>query len=195
MTRDTVTAWTRQNCAILGVLSSRGRYTVRESYITDKFDDMAPGVLELYRFLAREREKKLSRPRDVTYPIWLTLNGTTRMRAFEGEPVLVLEIPEERIVPIDNQKWEQMINFRYIPADEEDRRNHRTVLQRFSLHDDSQAYMSHFYPHLKRKIQSSWRRIFDDSVRMGGSGEAVGSFDALCWEIEQAWVHEVIHSE
>jgi hypothetical protein len=47
--------------------------------------------------------------------------------------------------------------------------------------------MSNFYPDIRRKIVSSWDRLFDDTVK-SGSSNAYG----LMWEVRKEWVQNVI---
>ena len=48
---------------------------------------------------------------------------------------------------------------------------------------DAQAYMSRFYPELKREIRESWKRLFDPSIILGNDMEY-----GTIWEIRREWV-------
>ena len=52
---------------------------------------------------------------------------------------------------------------------------------------DAQAYMSRFYPHIKRNIIESWSRLFDDSIILGSS-KCYGNI----WEVRKEWISEII---
>ena len=52
---------------------------------------------------------------------------------------------------------------------------------------DAQAYMSQFYPHIKRSIIESWSRLFDDSIILGSS-KCYGNI----WEVKKEWISEII---
>ena len=54
-------------------------------------------------------------------------------------------------------------------------------------HSDTQAYMSRFYPQIKREIIDSWDRLFDDSVHLN-SDQRYG----IIWEIKKEWVSAVL---
>ena len=55
------------------------------------------------------------------------------------------------------------------------------------LVSDSKAYMSQFYPEIKREIIKSWDRLFDARVDMGNP-DCYGNI----WEIKKEWITDVL---
>ncbi|MBU5583800.1 DUF3841 domain-containing protein, partial [Enterococcus sp. S181_ASV_20] len=72
----------------------------------------------------------------------------------------------------------------YIPKDLEDQREHTRLLEKYGI-DDITAFMTLFYPNIKRKIEQSHERLFDDSSVLGEM--KVGTI----WEIRKEWITQI----
>ena len=83
-------------------------------------------------------------------------------------------------------KWGSILDYSYIPSDKADAARHRALLEEYRV-NDSKAYMSQFYPQIKREIIESWDRLFDDSADPGNS-DCYGNI----WEIKKEWVTNVL---
>ena len=79
-----------------------------------------------------------------------------------------------------------ILNYSYIPADKADEKRHKALLEAYGV-SDTQAYMSQFYPEIKREIRDSWKRLFDDDIQIGSDG-CYGNI----WEVRREWVKNVI---
>lgn len=88
---------------------------------------------------------------------------------------------------VNIDKWGAILNYSYIPGNEQDAKNHRQLLEQYGVSSDAQAYMSQFYPDIKRKIIDSWSRLFDDSVILGNDAK-YGNI----WEVKQEWITQII---
>ena len=97
-----------------------------------------------------------------------------------------LEIEESLITGVNFTKWGMILNYSYIPADEADEKRHKELLEAYGV-SDTQAYMSQFYPEIKREIRESWKRLFDDKIQIGSDG-CYGNI----WEVRREWVKNVI---
>ena len=104
----------------------------------------------------------------------------------EGTVLLELLVDPALVTPIHVAKWGMILNYSYIPKDEQDARRHRELLQLYRV-SDAQAYMSRFYPDIKREIIASWDRLFDEGIQIN-SGQKYG----LLWEVQRQWVTRVI---
>lgn len=100
--------------------------------------------------------------------------------------VFELTIDEEMITPINIAKWGAILNYSYIPVDEADRKRHRELLDAYGI-DDVKAFMTQFYPAIKKEIVTSWDRLFDDNVKLGNDLKY-----GTIWEIRKEWVTKVI---
>ncbi|MBN2899000.1 MAG: DUF3841 domain-containing protein [Clostridia bacterium] len=102
--------------------------------------------------------------------------------------ILELEIDASEVVITDSEKWGYVVNFLYLPLDHNDLKAHNQELKRFGIGNESALIMGdkgNFYPLLKRKIEKSWDRLFDDyalsAIRQG-----------TIWEIRKEQVVKVI---
>jgi len=77
------------------------------------------------------------------------------------------------------------LNYSYIPKSEADARVHLEKLEMYGI-SDMKAYMTSFYPDIKREIVNSWKRLFDDSVTLGNE-ECYG----ILWEIKKEWIEKI----
>ena len=103
-----------------------------------------------------------------------------------GAVILELTLDPDRITSVNIEKWGSILNYSYIPKDKADARRHQDMMEQYGV-SDAKAYMSQFYPHLKREIIASWDRLFDDSVILGNDSK-YGNI----WEIRKEWVTQVI---
>ena len=174
--------WTKQNSAVLRELEQRGRYTAKRAYIQQDMQEHAGLVLAVYDYLVRHGPKAGERPADAEYPVWLSYTGEAAMLPTPGTVRLELEVEEARITPVNIAKWGAMLNYSYLPADEADARRHRRMLEQYGV-SDAKAFMSRFYPEIKKEITDSWSRLFDESVRLGGD-----ACYATVWELRKEWI-------
>ena len=100
--------------------------------------------------------------------------------------VFELTLDEEQITDVNIAKWGTILNYSYIPLNEEDKKRHRELLDAYRT-DDVKAFMTQFYPQIKKEIVESWSRLFDDSVKVGNDLKY-----GLIWEIRKEWVTKVI---
>ena len=103
-----------------------------------------------------------------------------------GTIILELTLDTDLITKVNINKWGTILNYSYIPADAADARDHRKLLEQYGI-SDAQAYMSQFYPQIKRKIIDSWSRLFDDSIMLGNN-RIYGNI----WEVKKEWVTQII---
>ena len=167
MNGNAVRVWTKQHENVLRELETKGRYVARREYIQADLGEHAPLVLEAYDWLVKHTPAAADRPADADYPIWVTLDPS-------------------RIVPVNIMKWGAVLDYSYIPADQEDAARHRKLLEEYRV-SDSKAYMSQFYPEIKREIIKSWDRLFDARVDMGNP-DCYGNI----WEIKREWITDVL---
>lgn len=181
-----VTVWTKQRKSVLEELRERGRYTAKRAYIEMELGEQAGLVLEAYDWLVKNGPDAANRPEDVEYPVWVVFSRGTAMLPGEGETVLTLSLEPERITHINIEKWGTILNYSYLARDAEDAKRHRELLSACGV-GDAKAYMSRFYPEIKREIRESWKRLFDDSVILGNRMEY-----GTIWEIRREWVTGIV---
>ena len=183
---DEIVVWTKQNENVIKELGKFGRYTAKQEYIVKDLDKHAHLVLEVYDWLVKNTPNASEKPYDVEYPIWLSLNKEATMLASAGTVILELEIEPPLMTMIDINKWGTILNYSYIPTDEQDAKKHAQLLAQYRV-SDTKAYMSNFYPQIKRKIIDSWNRLFDYSIILGNDKKY-----GIIWEVRREWVTQII---
>ena len=181
-----ITVWTKQHRSVLEQLEKTGRYIARREYIEIENQECAPLVLEVYDWLVQHSPNVGQKPKDVDYPVWVSFAQDTTYLPQEQTVTLKLCIDLALIAPVHIAKWGTILNYSYIPLNEQDARRHQQLLESYRV-SDTQAYMSRFYPQIKREIIDSWDRLFDDSVHLN-SDQRYG----IIWEIKKEWVSAVL---
>lgn len=178
-----ISVWTKQHEIVLSRLEQTGRYTARKESILKNEDSQL--LKPSYDWLARHMPQE-NRPADADYPIWLSLHAENTMLLSPSTVILELELDEALLTKINVAKWGTINNFSYIPANEEDFRRHNELLNSYGV-SDTKACMSQFYPVLKREIEDSWDRLFDDAIQVG-SAFCYG----LIWEVKREWIQKIL---
>lgn len=177
--------WTKQHESVPQVLEQTGRYVAKKSFIEQDLGDEAPLVLEAYDWLVKNCPIAPLKPKDAEYPIWVSPAREATMMPSPNTVILELEVDTAAMAFVNINKWGAILNYSYIPADKDDDKRHRSTLSEYGI-SDTQAYMSRFYPQLKRTITNSWHRLFDDSVSMGNDLSY-----GILWEVKKEWVRQV----
>ncbi len=181
-----VTVWTKQSSAVLENLEKYGRHLAEREYIGKSLEEYGYLVREVYDWLAKNTPNAITKPEGATYPVWVSFKRESTMLPTEGTVILELSVDEELITDINIDKWSTILNYSYIPLDDKDAKQHHTLLEQYGI-SDVDAYMTQFYPIIKRKIVNSWQRLFDNSVIIY-SDSAYGNI----WEVRKEWVTKVI---
>ncbi len=177
-----ITVWTKQHTNVLEILERNGRYTAKRAYVDLDLEECAPLVQEVYDWLAARLP---CRPADAEYPVWLSYTNEAVMLPSPGTAILELRLPQDLITPVNIEKWGAMLNYSYIPQDPQDARRHRRLLEDYGV-SDAKAYLSQFYPQIKREITGSWDRLFDDRIILGSTA-AYGTV----WEVRKEWIRNI----
>ncbi len=174
---------TRQHRAVLEEINKNGRYVTGARYVAGKTPELRKLMIPCYDWLSEAMAKRVEKPADASYPVWVTLEAGGSYPKGNGV-ILELEVPEEALALISVEGWSAVLDYRYVSFDEADSRLHRDEMDKMGL-SDAKAVMSGFYPEIKRQIMASWDRIF---VGPGFAGTCYG----LLWEIRSEWVKEVM---
>ena len=181
-----VTVWTKQHENVLRVLQQEKRYIAKREYIIQDLTEHANLVLEVYDWLVKHSPTFDQKPADVTYPVWVSTAQEATMLPSPGTVILELELDEALITKVNIDKWGAILNYSYIPADDQDAKRHRQLLAQYGV-SDAKAYMTQFYPEIKREIIRSWDRLFDDNIILGNR-----NYYGNIWEVKWEWIKRVI---
>lgn len=183
---EKITVWTKQHENVLEELKRTGRYIAKREYIVMDLQEHADLVLEVYEWLVRNSPDAENRPEDVRFPVWVSLSKESTMMVEKGAVILELALDAAMVTPVNIAKWGTILNYNYIPSDERDAKRHCKLLADYGI-SDAKAYMSQFYPQIKREIIGSWSRLFDAEIQVG-SEASYGNI----WEVRREWVTKVI---
>lgn len=186
--KDTMTLWTRQVPQVLDELEQTGVYRVKEEYIRIKNTSIADYYLGLYRWYTREAKKYIEIADGLEYPIWLSVTNEMMLQPAENTVILKVEVPREKVLLANMRAWDYVANYWYVPLDEDDAKKHAEELKLHGVTEEDTLISTskgNFYPLLKRKILSSWSRVF--TMPPANNNEAV----ATIWELRKEWVKEV----
>lgn len=180
-----IRVFTKQHENVLSILKSEGRYVAKRRFAANELEDQQKIMLLVYDWLSNNSPKQEYRPEDAECPVWLSFDRGSTMRATEGFVVMEFEIERELIFDINISKWGTIMNYGYIPANDEDKRRHEKLLKDYGV-DDARAVMTNFYPSIKSEIIRSWNRLFDESIILEGTGV----YGAI-WELKKEWLIDV----
>lgn len=179
---EKIKVWTKQNKEVLKQLEENGRYIAKKEYIKKDLEEHTDLVLDVYNWLSNNGPLSKDKPKDVDYPIWVSFKRDTTMMNDDDTVILELEIDPSIVTNINIDKWGMILNYSYIPADEEDAIRHKKLMADYGI-SDAKAYMSRFYPQIKDEIIKSWYRLFDDNVKPNND-----SYYGNIWEVKKEWI-------
>ncbi|PAB58782.1 DUF3841 domain-containing protein [Anaeromicrobium sediminis] len=187
MSKEVIRLWTCQNKIVLDTIMNNDVYHVKREYITNKYEEVSKIFLTAYDWFVGNAQNILHPPEKAKFPIW-TWTDPKHVEHFQNSVILVLEIEKDHTILFDSGKWNKILNLSYIPKDENDKEKFIKELERYNITDDSEAYMSNFYPQLKSRIRRSWDRLFDEDIKISGVNQAA------LWEIRKEWIVNIIEN-
>lgn len=182
------TVYTRQSRKVLEELERSGIYRVKEEYIKQKNGPISDYYLNLYRWFTERCRERMDIPRDCLYPIWLSVHDEYRLRNTEETVSFTLRIPREMVYVMSEYAWGFRVNYMYVPLDLEDEQAFNGELRRYGIENEMALVMEpigNYYPMLKKKIISSWDRVFALSPK--SPQDELG----VCFELRKEWVRDV----
>lgn len=182
---EKVIVYTKQRKEILKELDEKGYHVTSANHVAVEWKEDTKIVLEVYDWLVKHVPSRESKPDYALYPVWVSLSHEATMLLDDQSVVLELAVDPSLITKINIFKWGKILNYSYIPENEADARVHSEMLELYGV-SDMKAYMTPFYPDIKREIVGSWKRLFDDTVTLGNE-ECYG----ILWEIKKEWVVNV----
>ncbi len=184
----TVTLWTCQHPRVLAELMTTGRYRFKEKELKEKSGSASEYYKRMYNWYTRTAGKFIAIPEGCPYPIWLAPEKE-RLLPEEGAMVyLRLEIPEDQVLRCNISAWEYRMDGRYIPSSAEDAQAHTQELTLWGAGSDYALIHTHtgnFYPHLRRKIENSWDRVFTQL------NVSPGIIAFTAWELRKEWIEDI----
>lgn len=181
-----ITVYTKQRKEILEELDTNGYHVTTADHVAVEWKEDTKIVLEVYDWLVKNAPWQEVKPDYAIYPVWVSLSQEATMLLDDQSVVLELSVDSALMTKINIFKWGKILNYSYIPKSEADAKAHIEMLELYGI-SDMEAFMTPFYPEIKRKIVDSWKRLFDDSVTL--CNEACYG---ILWEIRKEWVVNII---
>ncbi len=176
-----ITLWTSQREIVLNTIKEKGVYHVRKEFILEKYGEVSNVFIEPYNWFIGKAEKIVPKPDGAQYPIWL-FTDLKYVENYEGSHVLEIEVDYEKVILFDPSKWNRILNLSYIPNDEKDKNEYYESLEKQGVYDETNIYMTNYYPHLKQKVKKSWERLFEDNIDLSKPKQAA------LWELRREWI-------
>ena len=187
-----VTLWTRQDIKSLNEIREYGIHRIKKEYIVQQFDDIAEHYIQAYNWFVNVASKIVSKPTEVTFPIWCSISERNMLRPIVNTVVYVLEVDESEVIYFDGGKWDYVLNHHYIPKDMDDAKIYAQEMNKRGFQDTFsfiEGKYSHFYPLEKREVMESWIRIFNiENFKLP-------SVQANIWEIREDMIKNIIYYE
>lgn len=189
-----ITLYSPQATIVWRVVNDFGISYSRREYITDKYEESARIFLTAYDAYIHEAEKIVARSDSSAYPYWAfaSLDQVDPME----QKVMKLRVPLDEVVLFDQYDWYKVLRLSYIGETPEDEAQFAKELERRGIRDASDAVLRPFYPDMRRKIVSSWNRLFryDEAVKKAvSSGDdmratGIRAVQAGMWCIKKEWL-------
>lgn len=176
--------WTQQSSIVKEKLLKEERTTVKKRYIKRKYKSEAEIFLTAYNFFVKEAKKIINKPEDAEYPIWAAPDRKNALSGGSGY-LIKLKVPREKVILFDADKWNKILNLKYLPDNEKDLKDHKKMLDMYGIDSDSDIILSPHYPKLKEKIKNSWQKLFEDDI------SNIENIKAALWELRLEWVQDI----
>lgn len=176
--------WTQQSQKVVDKLKEAERLTVKKEFIQEKYGSEGEIFLKAYNFFVKEAEKIVPRPDGAEYPYWGALKKENAFSGAQGY-LIKLKIPSSKLIIFDRDKWNKILNLSYLPDNKQDLKKHKDYLKKMGITADSEIVLSVHYPQLKRKIEKSWQKLFQDQI------ENIAQKKIAFWELRSEWLQKI----
>ncbi len=179
---ETRKAWISVNEKAMEAIEDTGHYKIDKAYLHHKYEDNADIYLHIFDWYAGEASKIAPLPDGCHYPIVVSIDPKQKMSLKQGHVLLELNIPTKDLIVTDAAKWDYILNYWYLPLDEDDLRAYKTELKDRGIHNQALMYMGQFHPQLKQRVTDSWSRVFDNQNLMSDHQRVT------VWEVRKEWI-------
>lgn len=185
-----VNLYTRQHENSLYELKNKGIIQNKRLYVSLHMRDISDFFLEKYDYFVKMASKRVTKPNDISYPIWCSVSKMNCLKPIEKEIVYAVTVPKDEVIYFDGAKWDLVLNNQYVPLDENDaKRFEKELVKRridnsFNIFDRKYDEM---FDNLREEIVNSWERIFEITDR----SEFV--VQANLWQIKEEWIKHIVY--
>lgn len=191
---DHIILYSPQADIVWRVVDESGITFSRREYIVSKYEESARIFLTAYDAYIHEAEKIVPRSDSSAYPYWAF--ASTENIDPMGQKVMKLNVPLDEVVLFDQYDWYKVLRLSYIGETPEEEKAFARELEKRGIRDASDAVLRPFYPDIKRKITTSWNRLFryDELIKRAvAAGDdmlipGVRAVQAGLWCIKKEWL-------
>ena len=191
---DHIMLYSPQADIVWRAVNGSGIALSRREYIIDKYEESARIFLTAYDAYIHEAEKIAARGDSSAYPYWAF--ASTESIDPMGQKVMKLNVPLDEVVLFDQYDWYKVLRLSYIGESPEEEAEFVRELEKRGIRDSSDAVLRPFYPDVKRKITTSWNRLFryDEPIKRAvAAGDdilipGVRAVQAGLWCIKKEWL-------
>lgn len=185
-----VNLYTRQHENSLYELKNKGIIQNKRLYVSLHMRDISDFFLEKYDYFVKMAEKRVSKPDDISYPIWCSVSKRNCLKPIEKEVVYAITVPKDEVIYFDGAKWDLVLNNQYVPLDEDDAKRFDKELVKRRIDNSFNIFNRKYdemFDNLREEIVASWERIFEITDR----SEFV--VQANLWQIKEEWIKHIIY--
>ena len=182
--QNKVVMWAAQTKEVVDIVMRDGVSYVKKEYIDKKYGEVAWIFKTAYNFFIQKFEQKVMKPELAQSPVWL-YKDPKWAGAGEDMVLLKLSIPEEELLLFDTRKWSKVLNLSLV-GNEKEEADFEMELKRQGIRDAMDVFSKPFYPLIKKKVISSWDKIFDIE------GVEEQYLQGAVWCIKKEWIEDVI---
>ena len=153
--------------------------------------DISDFFLEKYDYFVKMASKRVTKPNDISYPIWCSVSKMNCLKPIEKEIVYAVTVPKDEVIYFDGAKWDLVLNNQYVPLDRGDAKRFEKELKARGIDHSFNIFdrkYNEMYDDIREKIVASWERIFEITDR----SEFV--VQANLWQIKKEWVKHIVYS-
>lgn len=185
-----VNLYTRQHENSLYELKNKGIIQNKRLYVSLHMRDISDFFLEKYDYFVKMAAKRVSKPDDISYPIWCSVSKGNCLKPIEKEVVYAITVPKDEVIYFDGAKWDLVLNNQYVPLDEDDAKDFDALLKKcgaYKVYNVFEKKYNGIFDDVREKIINSWERIFEITDK----SEFV--VQANLWQIKEEWIKHIIY--
>lgn len=185
---NTIMLYTSQNNLVVNALESNGICFSQRKYVEKKYEESAPIFIAAYTWFVTEAVKYLPRPDGSEYPYWV-FPDLRCVEQYENSKLLCMRVPIDEAIYFDMIEWNKILALKYLGETPEEEKKFRKLIENYGVKHESDIILTNFYPHLKRQVQESWKRLFrhHEDIKKGNTSN-VGSVQAALWCLKRDWI-------
>ncbi|SDF60857.1 DUF3841 domain-containing protein [Sporomusa acidovorans] len=186
-----ITLYTSQTDKVVHHLLEQGYHYVKTEYIVRKYAEVSAVFLQAYSWYTENAQRILPKPQQAESAVW-SFCDVSYLDRHPGCQILKLRVPIKNAVFFRMSDWNKVLNLRYIGESEEEEAKFAKKLARYGIRYAGDAYTTPFYPHLKKEIQDSWKKLFRYNQQVKENGSSLyPDMQAGLWYLDRQWIQQM----